>query len=219
MREDYVCNGLSIFGTQYKLNDTIASNILNVVDDISGLTDFIGISKIDDEGQKTKKIQIVKDGRLCGFLCDKASATLLKNDMFMGCSRRQSYLFKALPRMRGTFIEPLCNGINLSDLVNKTEKAILIDNIYWGQANPKDGNFMLHGSGHIINEGKKDSFVDKVIISGNIIDTLNNIEIIGSDFYISPVQCGKSGQFIPVCVGSPSILVNNMEVMGGYYGA
>ena len=56
-----------------------------------------------------------------------------------------------------------------------------------------------------------------VILSGNVFDTLANIEMIGNDLVIfgGLGGCGKAGQApLPVSTGSPHIKIKNV-VIGG----
>lgn len=211
---DYVFKGLSLFGTKYNLGDKIGSECLSVVDNIEGLSDYIGLSHIDDEGYPLKKIQIIKNGILTGFLCD--SKNLINNDFnFIGCSRRQSYLFQSMPRMRGTFVQPHSDNIDIHQLVMNTQKGILIEDISYGQVDPFNGRFLLSGNGRLIENGVYKEFVDGLMISGDVVTSLKSIEVIGNDFVMYPVQCYKRGQIVNVCVGAPSMKINNLSIFGG----
>ena len=188
-------------------------------DDPSEFPKYAGLNKMDDEGQRVRKIELVNNGELSGYLFDLDSSEKMGNISFLGCARRQSYLFKPQPRMRATFITPAPVGVDISQMVANTKKGILIDHIFLGQANPINGTFYLQGKGYYIINGRVRNPVFNIILTGEIISTLKNIEQIGTDFCIFPVQCGKAGQFIPVCVGSPSMKVNSMKVIGGQYGS
>ncbi|PKP58645.1 hypothetical protein CVT91_08190 [Candidatus Atribacteria bacterium HGW-Atribacteria-1] len=212
---DFVTKGLSIFGKSIKLNDLIGPEFLNVIDDPTGCSEYIGLSKIDDEGELLKRIELISEGRLKGFLCNRESAEILGNKDFTGCARRQSYKYKAIPRMRATYIPDNKNGLELSNLVENTERGVLVSQLARGQANPLTGDFTLVcGRSHLIENGKIGAPLHDAIISGSVITTLQNIESIGNDFEMLPLQCGKAGQIIPVCAGSPSIKVNKMMIRG-----
>lgn len=56
-----------------------------------------------------------------------------------------------------------------------------------------------------------------VVLTGNVFETLKNIEMIGNDLVIkgSSGGCGKEGQFpLPVTTGGPHIRVRNVTIGG-----
>ena len=55
---------------------------------------------------------------------------------------------------------------------------------------------------------------DKLIQSGNILETLKGVDGIGSDFKLSVGYCGKGGQTAPVGDGGPHTRILNAMVGG-----
>ena len=53
-----------------------------------------------------------------------------------------------------------------------------------------------------------------VALSGNILETLKNIDAIGNDFELSVGFCGKDGQTAPVGDGGPHTRILNALVGG-----
>jgi TldD protein len=97
------------------------------------------------------------------------------------------------------------------------EKLILVEKIFSGYVSPINGDFKLMAKGYLMEGGVKKKFSENFSISGNILETIKSIVDIGNDFKIVPNQCHKSGQTIPVLVGSPSIKVIGMCVGGTAY--
>ena len=82
------------------------------------------------------------------------------------------------------------------------------------QVNPLSGDFIIIGSGLFIKYGLKEGIINHLVISGNILKTINSIDIIGTDFESMRVNCVKQGQVIPVGVGSPTIRIKQVRISG-----
>jgi len=70
---------------------------------------------------------------------------------------------------------------------------------------------------YLIRDGKLGPMLRDVIISGNVFETLKNIDAVGNDLkmYGGLGGCGKGGQMpLPVSDGSPHIRMRNV-VIGG----
>ena len=72
--------------------------------------------------------------------------------------------------------------------------------------------------GYKIKNGKPGKMFRDIILSGNVFTTLKNISMIGNDreMFGGLGGCGKGGQGpLPVTLGGPHMLVNNVLVGGG----
>lgn len=216
VESDYIANHYSVIGNNHRIGDLIASQILNVSDDPEACKNIIDLGSIDDEGEKMSNIDIIKNGEFNGLLCNKKDS-IKYGEKFNGCARRQSYQFKSIPRMRNTFIRPYENGRNESQILENIDNQIAINQVYSGYVNPTTGKFQLQGEGFSIKKGMIQNKIKKLIISGDLLNSLKNIVEIGSDFFSYPVYCSKFYQTIPVCVGSPTIVVENLNVTGEIY--
>ena len=67
-----------------------------------------------------------------------------------------------------------------------------------------------------LNNGKIGSPVKGATIIGNGPDILTKVSMVGNDMKLDPGigTCGKNGQWVPVGVGQPSILVDEITVGG-----
>ncbi|HEY9836413.1 MAG TPA: metallopeptidase TldD-related protein, partial [Vampirovibrionales bacterium] len=69
--------------------------------------------------------------------------------------------------------------------------------------------------GYMIRDGKIAEPVSDVTLSGNVFQTLKDIQAIGSDSVYLNGGCGKGGQSpLPVSVGGPHISIQNVVVGG-----
>jgi len=61
--------------------------------------------------------------------------------------------------------------------------------------------------GYIVKDGEIGELVRDVSISGSTLQTLKNIECVGSELELFSGFCGKDGQSVPVSDGAPHLLV------------
>lgn len=65
-----------------------------------------------------------------------------------------------------------------------------------------------------IQDGEIAEPVKDVSLSGNVLETLKNVDGVGSDFRLGIGFCGKSGQSVPVGDGGPHVRIRNAMVGG-----
>jgi TldD protein len=195
------------------LGKRIGSPQLNVVDDGS-LLDLIGSSKYDDEGVRTKKSYLIKDGILVGRLHSRETAEKMGEEP-TGNARALDYNFKPIVRMTNTYIE---NGdVPFKGLLSGIKKGIYAKDCFGGNTTFEMFTFSS-GEGFMIRDGEIAEPVRDVVLSGNLFSTLLNIEGIGNDLKIIEAGggCGKGGQFpLPVAFGSPHLRIKKVIVGGG----
>lgn len=185
-----------------KINSKIANNIVTIIDD--GQDPFLFASKpFDDEGIKTEKKVIVKNGILQTFLHNIESATLYKTHSTGNGIR---YSFKSQPHIGTTnfYIE---NG-NLSEekLIQKIDKGLYLTKVMAVHSlNPISGDFSLGASGIMIENGKKTFPVRGITIAGNLSELFMNIVEIGNnlEFFSENNNCG-----------SPTLLISKLSISG-----
>lgn len=216
VESDYITNNYSVIGNKHRIGDLIASPILNVSDDPKECKNNVELGLIDDEGEEMHNIDIIKNGEFKGLLCNKKDSNKY-GEKFSGCARRQSYQNKSIPRMRNTFIKTNVNGMNENQIMENYHNQIGINQVYSGYVNPINGKFQLQGEGFIIKNGVIHNKIKKLIIYGDLLNSLKNIKEIGNDFFSYPVYCSKLNQTIPVCVGSPTIVVDSLNATGEIY--
>ncbi|MCJ7790311.1 MAG: TldD/PmbA family protein, partial [Candidatus Atribacteria bacterium] len=195
------------------LGKRISSPQLNVVDDGS-IPNLLGSSKYDDEGVKTKKSYLIKDGILVGRLHSRETAEKMGEEP-TGNARALDYNFKPIVRMTNTYIE---NGeIPFKGLLSGIKKGIYAKNCFGGNTTFEMFTFSS-GEGFMIRDGEIAEPIRDVVLSGNLFSTLLNIEGIGNDLKIIEAAggCGKGGQSpLPVSFGSPHLKIKKVIVGGG----
>jgi len=114
--------------------------------------------------------------------------------------------------MRNTYISP--GSYSYDEMIKEVKQGILLVSPRGGQTSP-DGTFQFGiQEAYKIENGEVKEPLRNVGISGYTIETLRDIKAISKEFNVSPGYCGKDGQSVPVGVGGPYVLVENMKVGG-----
>src|SRR6056297_437519 len=195
-----------------KLGKKVGTPELNVVDDGS-LPGLLGSSKYDDEGVLTRKNYLIKEGILSGRLHSRETSARMEEEL-TGNARAISYHFKPIVRMTNTYIEQGRNPYR--DLFNNIKKGIYARQFYGGNTTFEMYTFSA-GEGYMIENGRITKPIRDITLTGNLFDTLHNIDGIGNDLKIveSGGGCGKGGQQpLPVTFGSPHIRIQKVIVGG-----
>lgn len=204
--EDPSLQKVMVFGREF------GGHHLNVVD--SGLEKGNrGYLPYDDEGVATEKTVLVKEGKLVGRLHSRETAAKM-GEKPTGNARAISFRFPPIPRMRTTMIEP--GDVLFEDMIKNTKEGLYCISSRGGQTNGELFTFSA-ADAFMIRDGKIAERVRDVTLTGNVFETLKNIDMIGNDFIVEdgPGGCGKRGQMpLPTSEGSPHIRINNVIVGG-----
>ena len=193
-----------------KLGEMIASDIVNIFDDASKKDGF-GYYPYDVEGVKTKPNQLVKDGKLISLLNSRETASKL--GMTSSGNARSIIADKPIVRMSNTYLQPGDNTFD--ELIEDIPDGIYLKGSRGGQVDTGKGIFQFNaGEGYLIKNGEITTPIRDVSLSGNILETLKNIDAIGNDFELSVGFCGKDGQTAPVGDGGPHTRILNALVGG-----
>ena len=204
-----VSKNLSVFSN--KLGQQIASPILSAVDD-GTIPNAWGSNNIDDEGNKTQRTVLIKNGILQNYLIDDFNGRRLgmKGN---GACRRQSFKYEPTSRMSNTFI---CNGKSTpEEIIKATKFGLYAKSLAGGQVNPVTGEFNFGCSeAYLIRDGKICEPVRGASVVGTGQDILMKIDMIGNDLERAQGMCGAGSGYVPVDCGQPTIRVSEMTVGG-----
>ncbi len=193
-----------------KMGEMIASDIVNIFDDAS-LREGFGYYPYDVEGVKTKPNQLVKDGKLISLLNSRETASQL--GMKSSGNARSIISDKPIVRMSNTYLQP--GDMTFEELIEDIEDGIYLKGSRGGQVDTGKGIFQFNAAeGYLIKNGELATPLRDVSLSGNILETLKNIDAIGNDFKLSVGFCGKDGQTAPVGDGGPHTRILNALVGG-----
>jgi TldD protein len=185
---------------------------LNVVDEgfIPGAR---GNCPYDDEGVRRNRAYLIREGVLTGLMHSRATAQKLGAKP-TGNARAVSWEHEPIVRMRNTFIEP--GPYTFEEMLDGIEYGIYACGAFGGQTEFEQFTFSAAYGYEIVN-GKIGEMVRDVVLTGNVFQTLKNIEMIGKDFEFkgSAGGCGKGGQWpLPVTHGAPHVRIRNVIVGG-----
>ncbi|WP_440695647.1 metalloprotease TldD [Candidatus Pelagibacter sp. HIMB109] len=191
----------------------IAHENVTVVDD-GTIASRRGSLTIDDEGTPTSRNILIENGILKNFMQDRMNAKLMKVEP-TGNGRRESFEYAPMPRMTNTF---MINGNHTQDeMIKSVDKGIFAVSFGGGQVDITNGKFVFSCTeAYEINNGKIGAPLKGVTLIGNGPDILTKVSMVGNDMKLDPGigTCGKAGQWVPVGVGQPSILVDQITVGG-----
>jgi TldD protein len=184
---------------------------LNIVDSAT-IPNLRGSFKYDDEGVPASKTYLIKEGKLVGRLHSRETAAKM-NEEPTGNARAISYRFPPIVRMTNTYIEP--GNTSFSDMISDIKEGLYVKNWYGGTTSMEMFTFS-GGETYMIRNGRITEIMRPVVLTGNVFETLMNIDAIGNDLEMNQGGgCGKAGQSpLPVSNGSPHIRIQNCLIGG-----
>jgi len=171
-----------------------------------------GSYKYDDEGTPATRTPLVREGELVGRLHSRETAAKL-GESPTGNARAIGYNFPPIVRMTNTIIEP--GEATLADLLEGVDDGVYVRNWYGGMTQHEMFTFSS-GEAYMIRNGEIQEAVRPVMLTGNLFETLKNLDGVGNDLDMNQGGgCGKGGQSpLPVSNGSPHIRIQNCLISG-----
>ncbi len=204
-----VGRGLSIFSG--KEGQKIASDLVSAVDD-GTIEGAWGSGNIDDEGNKTQRTLLIKNGILNDYMVDNFSGRRMGRPG-NGCARRESYRYEPTSRMSNTFILP--GKSTPEEIIKATKFGLYAKSLGGGSVNPTTGDFNFACTeAYIVKDGKIAYPVKGATLIGSGKDVLTRVDMVGNDIKRAQGMCGASSGSIPVDVGQPTIRLSEMTVGG-----
>jgi TldD protein len=196
---------IMVLGKQFGVDN------LNIVDSAAE-SNLRGSFKYDDEGTRAVKTYLIQEGKLVGRLHSRETAAKM-NEKPTGNARAINYRFPPIVRMTNTYIEP--TKMSFNDMIADIKEGIYAKNWYGGTTSMEMFTFSA-GEAYMIRNGKIAEAIRPVMLSGNVFDTLKNIDAIGNDLDMNQGGgCGKGGQMpLPVSNGSPHIRIRHCLIGG-----
>ena len=132
-----------------------------------------------------------------------------------GNGRRQSYAHAPIPRMTNTYM--LNGNKDPGEIMESVKKGVYAVSFGGGQVDITSGKFVFSCTeAYQIEDGRIGAPLKGATLIGNGPDVLTKVSMIGNDMELDPGigTCGKEGQGVPVGVGQPTLLIDNMTVGG-----
>jgi TldD protein len=184
---------------------------LNIVDG-AGVPDLRGSYRYDDEGTPASKTYLIRGGVLVGRLHSRETSGKM-GELVTGNARAISHRFPPIVRMTNTYIEP--GEASFEEMIGDIKEGIYAKQSSGGETAMEMFTFSA-AEAYMIRNGEVAEMVRGVNLSGNVFETLANIEAVGADLKMRQGGgCGKDEQSpLPVSLGSPHIRIRNV-VIGG----
>ena len=195
------------------MGQQIAARGVTVLDD-GTLPDRRGSISVDDEGTPSGKNVLIEDGVLTGFMQDRQNARLM-GVAATGNGRRESFAHIPMPRMTNTYM--LAGQDNPKDILAGLKDGIYAVGFGGGQVDITNGKFVFSCTeAYRVQDGRVGAPVKGATLIGDGATALRAIRAIGNDLALDPGigNCGKAGQWVPVGVGQPTLMIGGLTVGG-----
>ncbi|MEL7177028.1 MAG: metalloprotease TldD [Pseudomonadota bacterium] len=195
------------------MGQQVAAKGVTVLDD-GTIPDRRGSITVDDEGTPSARNVLIEDGKLVGYMQDRQNARLM-GVAPTGNGRRQSYAHAPMPRMTNTYM--LGGDAAPADILADLKDGIYAVGFGGGQVDITNGKFVFSCTeAYRVKNGKVGAPVKGATLIGDGATALREIRAIGNDMALDPGigNCGKAGQWVPVGVGQPTLMIGGLTVGG-----
>ena len=195
------------------MGQRIAAKGVTVLDD-GTMPDRRGSISVDDEGSPSAKNVLIEDGILVGYMQDRQNARLM-GVAPTGNGRRESFAHIPMPRMTNTYM--LAGQDDPAGIVASLKDGIYAVGFGGGQVDITNGKFVFSCTeAYRVKNGVIGAAVKGATLIGDGATALKQIRAIGNDLKLDPGigNCGKAGQWVPVGVGQPTLLIGGLTVGG-----
>jgi TldD protein len=185
---------------------------LNVVED-GYLPGRRGNTPYDDEGTPRRRVYLIRNGVLEGFLHSRETAARMGFPP-TGNARALSYQYEPIVRMRNTYIDR--GQATFAEMLRGVEHGIYACGFVGGNTGLGQFTFSAAYAYEIVH-GEIGEMLREVVLTGNIFETLHNVDMIGNDLtiYGGAGGCGKEEQQgLPLTLGGPHVRIQNLTVGG-----
>jgi len=191
----------------------IAAPGVTVLDD-GTIPDRRGSITFDDEGTPSARNVLIEDGILTGFMQDRQNARLMGVSP-TGNGRRESFAHIPMPRMTNTYM--LAGQDDPAAILADLKDGIWAVGFGGGQVDITNGKFVFSCTeAYRVRNGVVGEALKGATLIGDGATALRQIRAIGNDLAMDPGigNCGKAGQWVPVGVGQPSLMIGGLTVGG-----
>jgi TldD protein len=198
---------LMVLGKRFGVDD------LNILDD-GAIPGGLGTHKYDYEGTPTRKNYLIRNGTLVGRLHSRETAAKM-GETPTGNARSVHFQHPPIVRMTNTYLD--IGNAKFEDMIKDVDLGVYAIDAVGGQTAMEMFTFSA-AYGYMIRNGQVAELVRDVTLTGNVFETLMNIDRIGDDLaWITngPGGCGKGAQQpLRVGIGGPHIRIQNCVVGG-----
>jgi len=175
--------------------------------------DLPGAFSCDDEGVSARPLEIVRDGTLVSWLCDRDGADRLGAEP--GRGRRSAWTRPPTPRLSNLLLTP--GDTSPEDMERSLQNGLLVTRVAGATVDPHASRTVVRVErGWEVVRGRRRRPLDSCALTGGVLEVLGQIDPhLGSD--ATPDWrlgwCVKEGQPLPTGSIAPSVLVHRLEVI------
>ncbi|WP_127902040.1 metalloprotease TldD [Solirhodobacter olei] len=195
------------------MGQQVAAKGVTILDD-GTIPDRRGSISVDDEGTPSGKNVLIEDGVLVGYMQDRQNARLMGVTP-TGNGRRESFAHTPMPRMTNTYM--LGGDADPADILAGLKDGIYAVGFGGGQVDITNGKFVFSCTeAYRVKNGRVGAPVKGATLIGDGATAMKHVRAIGNDMALDPGigNCGKAGQWVPVGVGQPTLLIGGLTVGG-----
>ena len=161
-----------------KLNKKIASSIINIRD-IPIFNKGLSNTNFDGEGSKTKDLNVITNGVLNSYLYNNYTAR--KENRKTTSHSARNFKSSVGISCHNFILEN--QNYTQDELISQIKSGILVNSLSGTHSgvNVISGDFSLQAEGIKIENGKLSYTTNPFIVSGNILEFLNNVEMLAND--------------------------------------
>ena len=208
---DFNRKGTSAFSG--RVGQQVAAKGVTVLDD-GTIPGRRGSITVDDEGTPSGKNVLIEDGILVGYMQDRQNARLMGVEA-TGNGRRESFAHLPMPRMTNTYM--LGGDADPAAILADLKDGIYAVGFGGGQVDITNGKFVFSCTeAYRVKNGVVGAPVKGATLIGDGPTAMGQIRAIGTDMALDPGigNCGKAGQWVPVGVGQPTLMIGGLTVGG-----
>ncbi len=195
------------------MGSRVAAPGVTVIDD-GTIPDRRGSISVDDEGSAPGRNVLIEDGILTGYMQDRQNARLM-GVAPTGNGRRESFAHVPMPRMTNTYM--LAGDAEPAAILADLKDGIYAVGFGGGQVDITNGKFVFSCTeAYRVKNGLVGDPIRGATLIGDGPTALQKIRAIGNDMQLDPGigNCGKQGQWVPVGVGQPTLMIGGLTVGG-----
>ena len=208
---DFNRKGTSAFSG--RVGQQVAAKGVTVLDD-GTIPGRRGSITVDDEGTPSGKNILIEDGILVGYMQDRQNARLMGVEATVN-GRRESFAHLPMPRMTNTYM--LGGDADPAAILADLKDGIYAVGFGGGQVDITNGKFVFSCTeAYRVKNGVVGAPVKGATLIGDGPTAMGQIRAIGNDMALDPGigNCGKAGQWVPVGVGQPTLMIGGLTVGG-----
>ncbi|SIS76202.1 metalloprotease TldD [Paracoccus saliphilus] len=195
------------------MGQQVAAPGVTVVDD-GTIPDRRGSLSVDDEGTPPARNVLIEDGILVGYMQDRQNARLM-GVAPTGNGRRESFAHAPMPRMTNTYMPG--GNADPAAILSDLKDGIYAVGFGGGQVDITNGKFVFSCTeAYRVRNGVVGDPIRGATLIGDGATALQHVRAIGNDMTLDPGigNCGKQGQWVPVGVGQPTLMIGGLTVGG-----